>query len=293
MRYLGETIDFTQPAGAPALSPADGVAWQVFKNPVALYVGGIAAVLLELAEPRVRTGVWNHTKFRTQPLGRMKRTGRAAMITVYGDAETARRVIAKIGRMHAKVRGTTEDGTPFRADDPDLLDWVQATASFGFLEAYCAFVHPLPAPERDRFYSEGGEASALYGAQGAPRSVAEQTALQRTMLVKLAPHPIISEFLTIVRRAPALPWPLTGLQGPLIRAAISIVPQDVRAVIGLNRPDLSLSPTAAARIRQAGALADRIAVPFTPPVQACRRLGLPGNWLHRRAGPGRLARSRA
>jgi uncharacterized protein (DUF2236 family) len=33
----------------------------VFKNPVTLFIGGVGAVLLELAEPRVRDGVWGHS----------------------------------------------------------------------------------------------------------------------------------------------------------------------------------------------------------------------------------------
>ena len=52
----GIAVDFTQPAGEPALAPHDGVAWQVFRNPISLFIGGVTAVLLELAEPRVRSG---------------------------------------------------------------------------------------------------------------------------------------------------------------------------------------------------------------------------------------------
>ena len=50
----GMACDFSQPAGEPALAPHDGIAWQVFANPVALFVGGVTEVLLELAEPSVR-----------------------------------------------------------------------------------------------------------------------------------------------------------------------------------------------------------------------------------------------
>ena len=56
----GMKIDFLHPAGAPALTPAGSVSWQVFSNPVSLFIGGVAAVLLEMAEPSVRTGVWEH-----------------------------------------------------------------------------------------------------------------------------------------------------------------------------------------------------------------------------------------
>src|SRR5580698_7217942 len=79
----GRRIDFTQPAGEAALAAADSVSWRIFKNPIALLIGGIAAVILELAEPAVRTGVWEHSSFRKDPMGRLRRTGSAAMVTVY------------------------------------------------------------------------------------------------------------------------------------------------------------------------------------------------------------------
>ena len=76
--------DFLRPVGEAALVPADSISWRVFKNPLSLFIGGVAAVILELAEPRVRTGVWEHTTFRTDPIRRLRRTGLAAMVTIYG-----------------------------------------------------------------------------------------------------------------------------------------------------------------------------------------------------------------
>src|ERR1700733_3668356 len=81
--------DFAQPAGEAALVAADSVSWRIFKNPVALFVGGVAAVILELAEPAVRTGVWEHSSFRRDPVQRLRRTGLAAMVTVYGARSEA------------------------------------------------------------------------------------------------------------------------------------------------------------------------------------------------------------
>ena len=152
----GAAVDFEKPAGEPALVGPDSVSWQVFRNPVTLFVGGITAVLLELAEPRVRHGVWDHTTFRTDPLRRMRRTGLAAMVTVYGARSVAEAMIAGVGRMHGRVAGETRSGAAYRADDPELLDWVQATASFGFLEAYSAFVRPVSNADKDRYYAEVG-----------------------------------------------------------------------------------------------------------------------------------------
>src|SRR5260221_12901408 len=55
------SADFLRPAGKAALVSPDSVSWRVFKNPLSLFISGVAAVILELAEPRVRTGVWEHT----------------------------------------------------------------------------------------------------------------------------------------------------------------------------------------------------------------------------------------
>ena len=139
----GLNVDFTAPVGAPALFAPDSVTWRVMKNPVALTIGGIAAVILELAEPRVRTGVWEHTSFRRDPVTRMKRTGMAAMVTIYAPAEKARAMIAGIVRAHGRIEGVTPAGAPYRANDEELLTWVQATAGYGFVEAYNRFVRPL------------------------------------------------------------------------------------------------------------------------------------------------------
>jgi uncharacterized protein (DUF2236 family) len=277
---IGVAVDFTKPAGEPALAPADGVSWVVFKNPVALFVGGVTAVLLELAEPRVRSGVWDHTTFRTDPLARMERTGLAAMVTVYGARSVAEKMIARVSRLHAKVAGTTPDGVAYRADDPELLDWVQATAAFGFLEAYDTFVRPLPRPQRDRFYAEGAEAAKLYGATGAPRSVAELERLFEATRPKLERSAIVFEFLDILRRTPILPAPLRPIQSMLIRAAVEITPRFARDVLGLDAR-YGLRSFEHAIVRALGRASDRIAVRTSPPVEACARLGLPAKHLQR------------
>src|SRR5271156_5321021 len=113
----GPAIDFARPPGEEALVGADSVSWRIFKNPIALYVGGLAGVILELAEPAVRTGVWEHSSFRKDPVGRLRRTGSAAMVTVYSARSVSEPMIAAVVRMHAKVAGETSDGIPYCAND--------------------------------------------------------------------------------------------------------------------------------------------------------------------------------
>ena len=139
----GMAVDFAAPAGAASLFAPDSVSWRVMKNPVALIIGGVAAVILELAEPRVRTGVWEHTTFRRDPMMRMRRTGYAAWVNVYAPADAARAMIAGVVRAHERSEGVTPAGDSYRANDEELLNWVHATAGFGFFEAYRRFVRPF------------------------------------------------------------------------------------------------------------------------------------------------------
>jgi uncharacterized protein (DUF2236 family) len=78
----------------------------VFKNPL-LFIGGVAAVIIELAEPRVRTSVWEHTTFRVDPIRRLRRTGLAAIVIIYAARGKAEATIARVGRMHDRIAGTT------------------------------------------------------------------------------------------------------------------------------------------------------------------------------------------
>jgi uncharacterized protein (DUF2236 family) len=272
-------VDFLSPAGEPALAPADGVSWRVFKNPATLFIGGVAAVILELAEPRIRTGVWEHTTFRTDPVTRLRRTGLAAMVTVYGARSVAERMIAGIVRMHERISGATPSGEAYHANSPELLNWVQATAAWGFLEAYSRYASPLSARERDRYFAEGEAAARLYGAAGAPTSEADWRALYQNMRPRFERSDIVFEFLDVMRLAPALPQPVRLSQGMLIRAAIALVPDDAQRVLGLE--GMGLRPLEEFLVRRMARQADRIFLPSAPAAKASERMGLPADWLYR------------
>jgi uncharacterized protein (DUF2236 family) len=276
-----ETVDFAAPKGEPALVPADSISWRIFKNPVAVFVGGVTAVLLELAEPRVRAGVWEHTSFRSDPLTRMKRTGLAAMVTVYGARTVAETMIARVNARHARIAGITPAGEPYRASDPELLVWVQATAAFGFAEAYHAWVRPLVSKERDRLLTEGQAAARAYGALSAPSTEIELDALFARMASRLERSDVIFEFLELLMKTPILPALARPLQTPLIKAAVALAPTATRDLLGLG----SWTPSAweARLVRFAARAAERVVLDTSPAAQACVRLGLPADWLWRSA----------
>lgn len=268
------TFDFSTPVGEDALCAPGSVSWRVFKNPIALAVGGVAAVLLEFADPRVRDGVWRHSTFPTDPLARMRRTGMAAMATIYGAKSRAAALIADVGRMHARVSGTTSEGAPYKALDRELLDWVQATATFGFTLGYATFCANLTAAQIDSAFAEARAPGRLYGAIGAPDDLAGFTAMKDRLLPGFRPSPIVLEFLGIMDRVKALPAPFRPLQRAAVRGGIAILPPDVRAVLQLG-PEWDLSQRQRLALRLAGRAAERIVIPGSPPAQAARRLGLP------------------
>ncbi len=266
----GMAFDFTRPPGEPALAPRDGVSWRVFANPVSLFIGGVAAVLLELAEPSVRSGVWDHSSFRRDPAMRLRRTGFAAMMTVYGPRSATEALIARVVRMHGDVEGVTPDGTAYRANDPRLLGWVQATASFGFTEAYHRYVRPLSAAEKDAAFAEAEPSARLYGAVDVPRRWADWEATLAQTAPGLEGSDILSDFLRIMRDAPILPAPMRWLQRLLVRAAVEMTPGPVRSLPQLRGG--GLRPGEATAVRLLGRAAAALPLRGTPPADAARRL---------------------
>jgi uncharacterized protein (DUF2236 family) len=247
----------------------------VFKNPLSRFIGGVAAVMMELAEPRVRTGVWEHTSFREHPLERLQRTGYAAMMTAFGARSRTEAMIARINAGHARIAGRTPDGEPYAASDVELLTWVHATATFGFLQAYAACVRPVAPAQRDAFYRENQISARLYGVRLPPGTEAEFEALLGRMDARLAPSPIVREFLAIMRGVPLLPAPLRPLQGLLLRAAVQILPAPVRDRLELAGAPQRLAPWQWALVRALGRAADRLTLETLPAMLARRRLAEP------------------
>ena len=99
------------------------------------------------------------------------------------------------------------------------------------------------------------------------------------MRSRLERSDIAFEFLAIMRSAPVLPLLLRPAQRLLVRAAVNLTPRWARTILGLD--GVGLYPWEAEVVRQAGALADRIVLNSNPAVQACRRMGLPADYLYR------------
>jgi uncharacterized protein (DUF2236 family) len=272
--YLGWKIDFANPKGEASIQHPSSIQWRIFKNPIALGVGGVAAVLMEFADARIRSGVWDHSTYKADPIGRSKRTGIAAMVGVYGPESAARRVIAGVTNMHARVGGQTPKGEAYQALDTELLDWVAATAAFGFLNAYDRFVSPVSEADKSRFYTEGAKVTRLYGVKRSPTSSADFLDMMDALKDRFEPHPIVTEFLTIIQSGRAAPAVPKFLHRALARASVSILPALIRERLELGK-DFDLSATDRMMLKAVGRLAENIPVKSSPACQASIRMGLP------------------
>ncbi|MEK6226275.1 MAG: oxygenase MpaB family protein [Chloroflexota bacterium] len=146
---------------------ADSVARRINRESF-LLLGGTAALLMQVAHPLVAAGVDQHSDFRRSPLRRLVRTVNTTLAAVYGERAIAQGALKRIGRSHAPVRGQAADGRAYRARDPELMLWVQATLVLTSMRWYEAVMGGLADAERDAYWAEG---KFFAGELGVPRDL--------------------------------------------------------------------------------------------------------------------------
>jgi uncharacterized protein (DUF2236 family) len=170
-RSRGERPVVRRPDG---LFGPGAVAWRVHGDVTSMMVGGVASLLLQMLHPGVLAGVWDHSRFRHDMHGRLRRTARFIALTTYGGREEAETAIARVRAIHGHVRGTLPDGTPYEANDPRLLAWVHVTEATCFLDAWIRYAEPrMRLADQDRYFAEMARVGVALGADPVPRTRAE------------------------------------------------------------------------------------------------------------------------
>ena len=219
--------------GDPGLFGPDSVTWPVIGDAAAL-IGGIRALLVQAAHPEVVAGVFDHSRYREDPLGRLSRTSAYVTATAFGARPEVDRAIEIVKRAHRTVAGTSHRGRGYTADTPEFAAWVHNALTDSFLVAYEFYgPHQLSLADADRFVEEQTQVGRMLDAAPLPETAA---GLARWV----ADHPEAGEspgmqaaisFL----RSPPLPWTVRVPYRLLYWAAAATVPERLRRILGLPK----------------------------------------------------------
>jgi uncharacterized protein (DUF2236 family) len=180
----------TPESDARGLFGPDSITWTVDREMV-LFLGGPRALLLQIAHPAVAAAVAEHSRFQSDPLGRLQRTLDSVFAIAFGTRAEAQRAVDRVTRRHATVRGVIDEasaspwsGRAYDATDPELLFWVHATLVDTALRVFELVVRPLTRAESERYCAESMRVIELLGVPRAmlPTSLDAFRAYVRDML---------------------------------------------------------------------------------------------------------------
>ena len=230
----GEAPIVRQPDG---LFGSQAVAWRVHGDVTTMMAGGVAALLLQMLHPAVLAGVWDHSNFRTDMLGRLRRTARFIAVTTYGSRADAEAAIVRVRSIHNKVSGVLPDGQPYSADDPRLLAWVHVSEALCFLDAWIRYAEPaMPMADQDRYFAEMAQIGEALGASPIPRSRAEAEQVIQDLRPDLRSDARTREVAKIVLGQRARTNAAEPVQQLTFGAAIDLLPAWAREMHQLSVP---------------------------------------------------------
>lgn len=153
----------------------DGSVWKVHGN-LATLVGGVRALLLQAAHPAPLAGVAQHSRYESDPMGRLAGTTRWLTITTFGSTEIIEREAKRVKAMHSKVAGEYTDMSGakanYRAQDSRFLLWVHCAFTDSFIKSHLALGYALPNGA-DEYVRDWAKSAIPLGLNSAPKSMAE------------------------------------------------------------------------------------------------------------------------
>lgn len=235
---LGQ-LDLESPKGDPGLFGPQSISWQVHGDFPSMLVGGISALMLQVLHPLALAGVWDHSNFRHDLLGRLRRTSQFISGTTFGSTRDAEWLIEKVRTIHLQVVGNAPDGRPYAASDPDLLAWVHVAEVSSFLAAHLRYRNPdLPRAAQDAYYDEIALIAERLGARDVPRSCAEVEAYLQRMRPQLQCDARSLEVVDILLKAPAPSRMAQPVGKLMLNAGIDLLPDWAGQMLGLQQSAL-------------------------------------------------------
>ena len=267
-------IDYDHPAGDPGLFGPASVTWRMHADFCGMLAGGLCALYLQTLHPRALAGVWDHSNFRGDLVGRLRRTTAFVGATTYAPTVAANDMIERVRTIHGHVRGVDEAGEAYAADDPDLLTWVHGSEMASFLAGFRAY-GPLDVTDRiaDTYLDETRRVAEALGARDVPGSVAALDAYIEGIRPTLAFGERSRTVLDILARLD-LPVPLAGLSRDVfLHAGAALLPDWASELLGRTDGDRRKARLAAATLRGVAPLF-RAALTEGVASRSCRRVGV-------------------
>lgn len=237
-------IDFERPLGEPGLFGPRSAIWSVHGDFTSMLCGGISALLLQMLHPLALAGVWDHSNFREDIFGRLRRTSQFISATTFGTTGDAERLIAKIRGIHLRVSGQDRDGTPYAASDPALLTWVHVAECSSFMASHLRYRRTVVSEARQaQYFAEAGEIARRLGARDiplTPRQVAEYLQDMRPRLRCDERTQEVAQVLFATRLPGRLSQPVGQL---MMRAGVDLLPPWAQEMLSLRMNPLQRQAT--------------------------------------------------
>jgi len=274
-------IDYEHPAGDAGLFGPSSVTWRMHSDFCGMLAGGLCALYLQLLHPRALAGVWDHSNFREDLVGRLRRTTAFVGATTYAPTHDAQAMIERVRMIHGQVHGMDEAGVPYSANDPDLLTWVHVSEMSSFLAGYRAYGPMTVSTDvADTYLDETRRVAEALGARDVPRSVADMDAYIARVLPSLVFGERSRVVLEVLGRLD-LPVPMAGLSRDLfLHAGAALLPDWAASLLQRSDHDLRKARWARATLRGMAPLF-RVALTEGVASRSCRRVGVdPGLLSH-------------
>ena len=236
---------------ADALFATDSVAWRVNGDIVTMMIGGVSGLLLQMLHPAVLAGVWDHSDFRSDMHGRLRRTAKFIAVTTYDHAEYGIAAIDRVRSIHDRIGGVLPDGTPYRVSDPTLLAWVHVTEAISFLNAWIRYAEPdMPLADQDRYFAEMAVVAERLGADPVPHDRASAEALIQSMRPPLRVDARTREVAQLVLNQSVGAAMTDAASAVIMQAGVDLLPDWARQMHGLRtRPKAAVRAGAHALAR--------------------------------------------
>ncbi|MGN3973898.1 oxygenase MpaB family protein [Tsuneonella sp. SYSU-LHT278] len=225
-----------------ALFERDSPIRMVHSGVVSMMVGGIRSLLLQMLHPHALQGVLDHSDFRADMHGRLRRTARFIAQTTFAHRDEAMAAIERVNRIHAQVAGLLPGGVPYAATNPRTLAWVHVAEATSFLGAYLAYVRPdMPAADRDEYFRQFAIVARALGADPVPETQGEAARLIDELRADLATSEAAREVARLVLDQRPRGTPI-AVQRALGVAAVDLLPPYARTMLRLERPGRAALP---------------------------------------------------